>query len=205
MDSHPEATATEERNPLLPAVRRLLESAGGLAQTEFTLIQGLKAQGLVERDYSFNPLSLFRVHFQVFNALYRLRADFAHRGRALVISPLAIYLRPLAEGESARAVTEPGDEALEAFYRDWRYFDEATRETVVELLAGFWRRMGSVSAPSDDERAEALAELELDEPASTEQIKHQYRRLAMAHHPDRGGSEARLQRINAAMAVLGRG
>jgi len=193
-----------ERNPLLSPIRQLLSAARGMAQTEFTLIKGLKAQGLVARDYSFHPLTLFRVHFQVFNALHRLQPEFAREGQALVISPLAIYLRPLGEGEAAGAVTEADEGPLREFYLDWSFYDEATEETVVELLAGFWKRMERGSAPSDRERAEALAELELSDPVTREDIKQQYRRMAMEHHPDRGGSERRLQQINAAMAVLGR-
>ncbi len=194
-----------ERNPLLDPIRQLLSAARGMAQTEFTLIKGLKAQGLVPRDYSFHPLTLFRVHFQVFNALHRLQPEFARGGQALVISPLAIYLRPLSEGESASAVADADEGPLREFYLDWSYYDSATEETVVELLAGFWKRMERGSAPSDQERAEALAELDLSDPVSREDIKQRYRRLAMDHHPDRGGSERRLQKINAAMAVLGRG
>ncbi len=55
-----------------------------------------------------------------------------------------------------------------------------------------------------DERRDALAELELTDPVDWRAIKSQHRQLAMRHHPDRGGDEARLQAINAAMNVLGR-
>lgn len=206
MTEHTDALPdSAERNPLLAPIRQLLSAARGMAQTEFTLVKGLKAQGLVPRDYSFHPLTLFRVHFQVFNALHRLQPEFARGGQVLVISPLAIYLRPLVEGESASAVADADEGPLRGFYLDWSYYDSATEEAVVELLAGFWKRMERGSSPSDQERAEALAELELSDPVSREDIKQRYRRLAMDHHPDRGGSERRLQKINAAMAVLGRG
>jgi curved DNA-binding protein CbpA len=33
-------------------------------------------------------------------------------------------------------------------------------------------------------------------------IKRRYRRLAMRHHPDRGGDGVRLREINAALATL---
>ncbi|MBU2294721.1 MAG: J domain-containing protein, partial [Gammaproteobacteria bacterium] len=35
-------------------------------------------------------------------------------------------------------------------------------------------------------------------------IKHRYRQLVSLHHPDRGGSTARLQSINKAMEILER-
>lgn len=45
--------------------------------------------------------------------------------------------------------------------------------------------------------------LELDPRASMRLARDAYRRAARAHHPDRGGDLARMQRVNAAWAVLG--
>lgn len=44
--------------------------------------------------------------------------------------------------------------------------------------------------------------LQLPESASSEEIKLAYRRLALKHHPDRGGSTQRMQLINEAHEVL---
>jgi curved DNA-binding protein CbpA len=38
--------------------------------------------------------------------------------------------------------------------------------------------------------------------ASPEEIKRAYRKLAMKHHPDRGGDQSTLQRINEAYDTL---
>lgn len=45
-------------------------------------------------------------------------------------------------------------------------------------------------------------ELGVDRTATQEEIKRAYKRLAMKHHPDRGGDVERLSKINAAYTVL---
>ena len=44
--------------------------------------------------------------------------------------------------------------------------------------------------------------LGIDRSSSPEEIKQAYRRLAMKHHPDKGGNEAEFKKINEAYAVL---
>lgn len=188
-----------EHNPLLSAIEQLLDEGAPLG--EYQLIQRLKEQDLVAPDYSVSPLSLFRVHFCVFNALYQIQERRLSDGETLVISPLTIYLRPLEAGEGA-AVAELAEQPLRAFYLDWTHYHQATEETVVDLLADFWRRYARRGQVGQQQRREALAELGLEEPVTLAQIKHRYRRLAMVHHPDRGGSGERLRAINAALAVL---
>ena len=53
-----------------------------------------------------------------------------------------------------------------------------------------------------DYRVKALEILGLDEPVSYEEVRVQYKRLAMEHHPDRGGDKEKLQLINEAMQQL---
>ncbi len=186
-------------NPLLTPLRDLLQSPGP-ARSEHQLIEALKARELVARDYSLDPLQLFRVHFCVFNALYRLRDEFLPRGLTLDISPLAIVCRAVIEGERQQALVSAGDDALECYYRDWGNYEAATGESVAQLLAEFWRRLeGRADGPA---RAGALAELGLTDPVSDTEIRQRYRSLAMTHHPDRGGDARRLQELNAAMEVL---
>ncbi len=190
-----------EDNPLLSDIEQILMQSSS-ARTEHQLIQTLKQRELVRSDYSFSPLSLFRVHFLVFNALYRLQPVFAEHNQALIISPLAIYVRPFEQGSMDEALAEMEDQPIREFYLNWDYYREATEETVEELLQKFWRSFVRRGTLDDQERRDALAELELEDPVSAADIKLQYRRLAMAHHPDRGGSDERLRRINAALAVL---
>lgn len=57
----------------------------------------------------------------------------------------------------------------------------------------------------DKQAALELFELEgSEQPLNLATIKHRYRQLVSLHHPDRGGSTARLQSINKAMEILER-
>ncbi len=55
-----------------------------------------------------------------------------------------------------------------------------------------------------EEKAAALALFELEGAVDYPAIKLRYRQLVSQHHPDRGGSTARLQSINKAMEILQR-
>ena len=188
-----------EHNPLLSAIDQLLDEGAPLS--EYQLIQRLKEQKLVAPDYSTSSLRLFRVHFCVFNALYQIQKRRVRDGETLVISPLTIYLRPL-NGKEGAAVAELAEQPLREFYLDWTHYHQATEETVADLLGDFWRRYTRRGQVGQQQRQEALAELGLEDPVTLAEIKHRYRRLAMVHHPDRGGSGERLRTINAALAVL---
>ena len=53
-----------------------------------------------------------------------------------------------------------------------------------------------------EEIEEALELLHLPKMITKQEIKAQYRHLAAKHHPDRGGSEKQMQRINDAYKLL---
>lgn len=140
------------------------------------------------------PLELFRVHFLLFHALYRLRERLWQEERGhLEIGMSRIVLRPYRRGVAGLAGRDP----LRDYYLDLDNLKTTTEEDVIELLAGFWTRL-----QANERRAEALAVLGLRDPVDHAAVKKQYRVLAMQHHPDRGGDTARLQAINHAMAIL---
>jgi len=138
--------------------------------------------------------ALFRAHFVLFHALYRLRDElWATRSGHLAIDPLAIRLHPYREGDDALAIPDP----LRAYYLDLDQLETTGPGDVEALLTDFYARM-----LRDDRRAAALAEFELEDPVDEAAIRHRYRELASRHHPDRGGSTARFQAINRALRVL---
>lgn len=168
--------------------------------SEFQLIQQLKARhsthipnlGLDDK------LVLFRTHFLLFNALYRLREHLWGRQEAnLHISPLCVQLQPWRPGSVALAEHDP----LRDYYLDLQHLRDTTEHDVEKLLSSFWTRMQG----GDEKRAALeLFELDGDRPLDLASIKLRYRQLVSQHHPDRGGSTERLQSINLAMEILQR-
>lgn len=174
--------------------RELARRPGGVS--EYDLIGVLREAGY----FSFmgpSPVphhDLFCAHFLLFHVLYRLR-DQARQAQAaeLEIGALKIIWRPYRPATGALGRPDP----LRAYYLDLANLRETTAHDVDELIASFWRRL-----QGNERRAEALACLGLSDPVDDATIKQAYRRLAMEHHPDRGGDTQQLQAINAALAVL---
>src|SRR5690554_7283425 len=69
------------------------------------------------------------------------------------------------------------------YYLDLNNLD-TSEESIEQLLNSFWLKMRI-----PEQHPEDFAILELTPPVSANQIKAQYRKLAMQHHPDRGGCE----------------
>jgi len=168
------------------------------AVSEYELIQKLRDQALFHIDsdslLSGDLLLMFRIHFTLFHALYRLRDRLRQQQSSdLELSPIAIRLMPYQRSDSALAETD----ALYTYYMDLDNLEQVSVENVEEMLGRFWSRLGNT-----DRRAEALRELDLRDPVSETEIKKRYRNLVMQHHPDRGGSKEKIQSINAAMSIL---
>ena len=140
-------------------------------------------------------LGLFRAHFALFHALYRLRDRLWNEGRAqLDIHTLCIQLTPYRAQHSDLPTRR---DALRDYYLDASHLADTTASEVDQLLEKFWRRFGP-----NDRRVQALDVLGLNDPVDDITIKQTWRRLAMQHHPDRGGNAQQLQEINAALTAL---
>jgi hypothetical protein len=184
---------------LADQVLQLLQAApDGLA--EYALIQQLKTHhsGHLPNLPLTDKLVLFRTHFLLFNALYRLRDRlWQAQTHLLEISPLCIRLLPYQAGSAALSERD----ALRDYYLDMSQLSDTDERDVERLLTSFWTRM-----QGGEEKLAALQLFELDDdaPLDLARIKQRYRQLVSLHHPDRGGSTQRLQSINKAMEILSR-
>ncbi|MDX1300054.1 MAG: DNA-J related domain-containing protein [Pseudomonas sp.] len=192
-DLDPSLDLCEHLHQLLSA------SPSGLA--EYDLIQQLKARHCthIPNLPLTDKLVLFRTHFLLFNALYRLREQlWATQSGYLQISALNIQLLPYQPGNAELSEHDP----LRDYYLDMSQLRDTDEEDVVKLLRSFWSRM-----QGGEEQQAALELFELADSPETltpASIKQRYRQLVSLHHPDRGGSTERLQSINKAMEILER-
>jgi DnaJ-domain-containing protein 1 len=164
--------------------------------SEYQLISALRARGFFEflPAPPAEPHQLFRAHFLLFHALYVLKSRLLSSRRAdLKIGALCIRRTPWHSGTGALTPSDP----LQCYYLDWENLDGTTEDDVYELISSFWKRMNGF-----ENREAALAALGLEDPVTDDAIKTSWRRLAMEHHPDRGGDKERLQEINAAVDQL---
>ncbi|MFD1382755.1 DNA-J related domain-containing protein [Rhodanobacter aciditrophus] len=175
------------RNPLIPNILALLrEHPEGIS--EYTLLKALKSERPeLDKLAEDANLTLFRQHFLIMNALYQLQTSLWQEERlALTITATHIKVHGASELEisSTTTLSDSVDAKLAAYYLDWNEYVQTDEEDVSRLLDSFYHGVFNV-----DVRKEALKTLELDESFldDKEGIKRQYRKLAHAAHPDRGG------------------
>jgi hypothetical protein len=177
------------------ALELLAERVEGYS--EYELLKALAEREMIDygAEQSRDSLALYRAHFLLFHVLYRLRDQLrAERRGDMEINPLRIRLQQYATRESsALDVADP----LRAYYLDWNNCARTTGADVNRMLGRFW-----IKHVRNDRRAEALSVLGLSDPVDDDTIKQTYRRLAMQHHPDRGGDGNQLREINAAVSCL---
>jgi len=171
---------------------------------EMHIIRHLQNLGRLPQGALQTDLGLFRCHFLVFNALYRLRQKgFTGRTFKLAISALYIeYDDGFVFEQQGSAQSPDKADPLADFYLDLGQLNQTDCYDVQQLLSRFWQRMIAPHSLLDEEKQAALAVLELEGGVDFSTIKQQYRRLAMQHHPDRGGDQEKLVAINQAMQCL---
>jgi len=192
MDMMPSDSSLALKDWLLEALQT---APSGISEYELlTALRDNAHPGFVDISFKDN-LTLFRAHLQLFNQLYHLREHlWKTREGYLVISPLKIVLFPYSESQSRELAQH---DPMSDYYMETAHLDETTEAELDAMLEKFWSRLLNT-----DQRTQALEIIGLQDPVSDTEIKLQYRRLVMHHHPDRGGNKEKLQEINAALSML---
>lgn len=186
-------------------VARLMDATEALLRThpegmsELTMLRTLQDEPWrLFGSIDFNsPTALYPVHFLLFHSLYRQRERLtAENGETIDISALNIRIRPIAGAVQQQAGHY---DALHAFYRDLANHDLG-ENTINRMLDDFWQ---GLTRPADDDLQLACHTLAIDmPPPDLSTARQAFRRLAMRHHPDRGGCNEQLQALNRAMATV---
>ncbi len=165
--------------------------------SEYELLRQLQN----EPENDFGPdlfrdeLKMYRAHFLLFHALYRLSDYFIQQQLAtLDIHVLKIKIRPY-EIRSSNSLSLP--DPLQEHYLNLDNLRDTTLDDVKTLLGQFW-----TSYYADQKKPLALKVLGLKTGASKVDIEKRYRTLAMQHHPDRGGDEQKFLQLQQAISTL---
>lgn len=198
MKLNTEINRLEAENPLLVAVGHYVtgcQARGEQGLSEGELLVWLRGQALVPEAH-LAPDALYRVHFLMRNALYRWALT--HHQWRWHFSALGVrWTRVSPPGDSAHAL--PAEDVahtpLASYYLNLANLNLGV-ESVDALLASFWRQFAGYVQGQGEHLQAALSLLELDQLTDYDSLKRQYRRRAMALHPDRGGSDSALQALN---------
>ena len=154
-----------------------------------------------ESDEFHNTMKLFRIHFLLFHRLYQLKDELhATQQGSLNIHTLSIRFLPYQEATAGLVIEDP----LRTYYLDFSNLQDTNEKELDEMLANFWTSLGRFEAKNNlcQKRQQALDMLELDSSATDKEVKRAWRRLAMKHHPDRGGDEEQIKALNHAVSLL---
>lgn len=189
----------QDSNDLSPIIELLrFKLSTGSAFSEYQLMRWLQEpeQGVFRADALAHQLTLFQSHFILMHALYLLKKQWLQQGSAILdISALHIQKRPWVLSSSDETQISNTDPLME-YYLDLSQL-KTSEEEIEQLLNSFWQKM-----LLPEQQPEDLAILELTPPITAQQIKKQYRKLAMQHHPDRGGSEQKFCQVQSAYQRL---
>lgn len=172
-------------NPLIWPILGILKASTQGWKVHYLLSELQKKTIMVQLDPD-PQLDLFKRNFLIMNALYQLQEMLLPKQWLQVEAmDIRILWRGLGQGFVNRDVdkTDP----LREYYLDWTNY-EADQDDVKELLSSFWKRyqrhIGNCSNTTI-ERKNALAVLGLTETASEQEIRRQWRKMALKWHPDR--------------------
>ncbi|MCP3699507.1 MAG: DnaJ domain-containing protein [Aliivibrio sp.] len=189
-DKHLDKTDGQFENPLVWPLFEVLQEAGQEWKVH-TLSSHLIEKGLLTQLDESPDKDLFKRNFLIMNALYQLQTEL-HPEQWLQVEAMNIQLFSLVETEgSTQAIdtTHP----LREYYLEWTNY-QVEEDEVKRLLNEFWsnyrRYLGGSNAISSMDRIQALKLFGLSESATGKDIRKQWRKLAMQHHPDRESGDA---------------
>ncbi|GLR76203.1 DNA-J related domain-containing protein [Aliivibrio sifiae] len=128
---------------------------------------------------------LFKRNFLIMNALYQLQTEL-YPEQWLQVEAMNIHLFPERSSGYSDHVIDTAH-PLREYYLEWTNY-QVEEDEVRRLLNEFWsnyRRYLGGSTISSMDRIQALKLFGLSESATGKEIRKQWRKLAMQHHPDR--------------------
>jgi len=177
----------------------LLQADASMSEYELLIALTERSALFAEQQSNDHNLSLFQKNFIVMNALYQLQQKLMVDNLYVAISALAIRIEKITASHKQALVTQPGEQKLRDYYLDWDNFAETDADDVEKLLSSFWQIY-----IAQDQRAVAYQDLDLVLDSGWNEVKTQYRRLAILHHPDKGGNENQFKKIRKAYEILQR-
>ncbi|EMB9222967.1 DnaJ domain-containing protein [Vibrio alginolyticus] len=179
-------------NPLLWPMLEILRKQPSNWKVH-TLASSLGEQGYISKLDDSPDKDLFKRNFLIMNALYQLQ-DTLYPDSWLQVEAMDIQL--MSSMEALRHKIDIHD-PLREYYLDWRNY-EADEDEVRRLLNEFWttyqKFIGGSSVASVD-KTKALSLFELNTDATPEEIRKQWRKLALRWHPDRENGDAERFRV----------
>lgn len=176
---HTQITTNPLKRPILDILK---EARAPLKEYELhSTLGGAAFAGFVE--HCSDERSLFRKHFIVMNALYELHDELISEGIYLHISALNIQLKKNPSNSDIKSLSaDTTFQKLSLYYKNWQNFEQTNDSDIANLLKQFWTKY-----LANEEKAKALACLQLGEDANWSEIQLKYRQLCQQHHPDKGG------------------
>ncbi|MGF1905932.1 DNA-J related domain-containing protein [Aliivibrio salmonicida] len=181
-------------NPLVWPLFEVLQELNQ-AWKVHTLSAYLIEKGLLKQLDESVDKDLFKRNFLIMNALYQLQTEL-YPEQWLQVEAMNIQLFSELETKNNQQTIDTAH-PLREYYLDWINYQVEEGE-VQRLLNEFWnnyrRYLGGTNASSMD-RIQALKRFGLSESATEKEIRKQWRKLAMQHHPDRESGNAEQFRV----------
>lgn len=192
--AHIEEQLNQLKNPVLDLINQ------HTLLTEHELIGYLQTPPyeLLDKQLFRDNDSLFCAHFLIRHLLYKIQKNWYETQEAYLHIDTKLIHKHAYLPHSGQAITEHND-SLSRYYLDLNQLLEMDSHKVDALLTSFWTKF--LSYENMDTSLECLG---LEHGASLDDIQNQYRKLAMQHHPDKGGNAEKFAQINQAYEHLKR-